>query len=37
MSGGGCLRSPSHSRKRLKRDRMPKVYARRYAGAGAPS
>jgi hypothetical protein len=33
MSGGGCLRSPSHSRTRFTKDRIPEV----YAGAGAPS
>ena len=33
MSGGGCLRSPSHCRTRFTNDRMPEV----YAGAGAPS
>ena len=33
MSGGGCLRSPSHTRTRFTNERMPEV----YAGAGVPS
>jgi len=33
MSGGGCLRSPSHCSTRFTNDRIPEA----YAGAGAPS